>query len=50
MNKEALAIALNNPLSNAELADFFNNMDQYQSSSITWDEFISYWKDIEVQK
>ena len=40
---QTLAIALNNPLSPAELADFFKSIDNDNSSSITWEEFIKYW-------
>ena len=36
---QTLAIALNNPLSPAELADFFKSIDNDNSSSITWEEF-----------
>ena len=39
----ALAIALNNPLSAAELHDFFRAIDFDKSGIITWDEFIAYW-------
>ena len=39
-----LAIALNNPLSPAELQDFFKEFDKDNSSIITWEEFIEYWK------
>mgnify|MGYP006152447051 CR=1 FL=1 len=39
-----LAIALNNPLSPAELQDFFKEFDKDNSSTITWEEFIEYWK------
>ena len=43
---KTLSIALNNPLSNAELADFFKQMDKDNSSQISWDEFIRYWNTI----
>lgn len=43
---KTLSIALNNPLSNAELADFFKQMDKDNSSQISWDEFIRYWNAI----
>ena len=39
-----LAIALNNSLSPAELQDFFKEFDKDNSSTITWEEFIEYWK------
>lgn len=39
-----LAIALNNSLSRAELQDFFKEFDKDNSSTITWEEFIEYWK------
>ena len=39
----SLTIALNDPLSPAELADFFKSIDTDNSGSITWDEFITYW-------
>ncbi len=38
-----LSIALNDPLSQAELADFFRQIDKDNSSQISWDEFIRYW-------
>ena len=38
-----LAIALNNPLSPAELHDFFSKVDADNSGEISWDEFIKYW-------
>lgn len=41
-----LAIALNYPLSPAELQDFFKCLDKDNSSTITWEEFIEYWKTI----
>jgi Ca2+-binding EF-hand superfamily protein len=39
----SLAMALNNPLSPAELYDFFGAIDVDMSGVITWDEFINYW-------
>ena len=39
----ALSIALNNPLSPAELSDLFKQFDKDNSSQISWDEFIHYW-------
>tara|TARA_B100000780_G_C21003331_1_gene401482 strand:+ start:109 stop:336 length:228 start_codon:yes stop_codon:yes gene_type:complete len=39
-----LCIALNNPLSPAELSDMFKNIDDDKSGLITWEEFIKYWK------
>ena len=39
----ALALALNNPLSNAELQDFFKIIDKDHTSTITWEEFIKDW-------
>ena len=38
-----LSIALNNPLSPAELQDFMRSFDKDNSSSISWEEFIDYW-------
>ena len=38
-----LAIALNDPLSPAELHDFFSKVDADNSGEISWDEFIKYW-------
>tara|TARA_B110001452_G_scaffold264383_1_gene267304 strand:+ start:3727 stop:3954 length:228 start_codon:yes stop_codon:yes gene_type:complete len=38
-----LAIALNDPLTPAELTDFFNTFDTDNSGKITWNEFITYW-------
>tara|TARA_B100000795_G_scaffold60163_1_gene40245 strand:+ start:3328 stop:3555 length:228 start_codon:yes stop_codon:yes gene_type:complete len=38
-----LAIALNDPLTPAELADFFKSIDTDNSGKITWNEFITYW-------
>ena len=40
---QTLAMALNNPLSSAELCDFFKSIDNDNSSSISWEEFIKYW-------
>jgi len=40
----ALAIALNNPLSNPELQDLFKGIDSDLSGQITFEEFIKYWK------
>lgn len=40
---QTLAIALNNPLSPAELHDFFRKIDTDNSSQISWKEFIKYW-------
>ena len=40
---KTLSIALNDPLSQAELADFFRQIDKDNSSQISWDEFIRYW-------
>jgi Ca2+-binding EF-hand superfamily protein len=40
---QTLAIALNDPLSPAELQDFFKKIDKDNSTSITWEEFIEYW-------
>ena len=39
----ALSIALNNPLSSAELSDFFRGFDSDRSGQISWEEFIRYW-------
>ena len=39
----ALSIALNNPLSPAELSDFFREFDLDCSGQISWEEFIRYW-------
>jgi len=39
----ALSIALNNPLSPAELLDFYRSIDNDNSNTITWEEFIKYW-------
>ena len=39
----SLTIALNDPLTPAELADFFKGIDTDNSGEITWDEFITYW-------
>ena len=38
-----LAIALNSPLSSAELSDLFITLDTNNSNSITCEEFIKYW-------
>lgn len=38
-----LATALNDPLTPAELADFFKVIDKDNSGKITWEEFITYW-------
>ena len=38
-----LCIALNDPLSSAELFDFFKNIDTDKSGEISWEEFIDYW-------
>ncbi len=46
INKEELssfAIALNNPLLNAELCDFYKEMDTDRNGKISWTEFIKYW-------
>lgn len=40
---QTLAIALNNPLSSAELMDFLKAIDKDNSGQITWEEFIQYW-------
>jgi Ca2+-binding EF-hand superfamily protein len=40
---QLLSNALNNPLSPAELSDFFRAIDKDNSSQIAWDEFIKYW-------
>ena len=40
---QTLAIALNDPLSQSELMDFFKAIDKDNSSQITWEEFIQYW-------
>ena len=42
---QTLAIALNDPLSQAELHDFFSQIDTDNSSQISWEEFIKYWTD-----
>ena len=39
----SLSIALNDPLSNAELHDFFRDVDEDNSGKISWEEFIKYW-------
>ena len=41
---ETLCIALNDPLSPAELTDFFKQVDADKSGKITWQEFIGYWR------
>jgi Ca2+-binding EF-hand superfamily protein len=38
-----LSIALNNPLSQAELSDFFKQIDENNNGIVSWDEFIRYW-------
>jgi Ca2+-binding EF-hand superfamily protein len=38
-----LSIALNNPLSPAELHDFMRAFDKDNSANISWEEFIEYW-------
>tara|TARA_B110000879_G_scaffold208998_1_gene295733 strand:- start:22 stop:249 length:228 start_codon:yes stop_codon:yes gene_type:complete len=38
-----LSIALNDPLSPAELSDLFKIIDTDNSGYITWKEFITYW-------
>ena len=40
----SLAIALGDEMSPAELADCFKSVDKDNSGKITWDEFITYWK------
>ena len=40
---QTLVIALNNPLSSAELMDFLKAIDKDNSGQITWEEFIQYW-------
>lgn len=42
---QALTIVLNDPLSPAELHDFFKSIDTDNSGKITWNEFIAYWKE-----
>tara|TARA_B100000795_G_C22757738_1_gene422242 strand:- start:77 stop:295 length:219 start_codon:yes stop_codon:yes gene_type:complete len=39
----SLSIALNNPLSPAELYDLFKDFDEDHSGKISWKEFIKYW-------
>ena len=39
----SLSIALNNPLTPAELQDFVHSIDTDKSNTITWEEFIKYW-------
>ena len=41
----SLSIALNDPLTPAELHDFFSNIDSDNSNTITWEEFIKYWSE-----
>ena len=43
----ALAIALGDELSPAELADMFKSVDTDNSGQITWEEFITYWDHID---
>jgi Ca2+-binding EF-hand superfamily protein len=40
---KTLSIALNTPLSHAELIDFFKLIDENNNGIISWDEFIHYW-------
>jgi len=40
---KSLSIALNDPLSQAELADFFRQIDENNNGIISWNEFIRYW-------
>ena len=40
---KTLSIALNDPLSQAELIDFFKQIDENNNGIISWDEFIRYW-------
>ena len=42
---EHLCIALNDPLSPADLADFFKRLDDDKNGRISFDEFIGYWKE-----
>lgn len=41
----SLSIALNDPLTPAELHDLFKNIDKDNSGSISWEEFIKYWNE-----
>lgn len=41
----SLSIALNDPLTPAELQDLFKNIDKDNSGRISWDEFIEYWNE-----
>ena len=43
----ALAIALGDELSPAELADMFKSVDTDNSGQITWEEFITYWDHVD---
>ena len=38
-----LTLALNDPLSDADLADFMQSIDTDHSGNISFDEFIQYW-------
>lgn len=38
-----LSSALNDPLTPAELHDFFNKVDVDKSGKISWEEFVKYW-------
>tara|TARA_B110001450_G_C17362309_1_gene376077 strand:- start:129 stop:362 length:234 start_codon:yes stop_codon:yes gene_type:complete len=38
-----LSIALNEPLSPADLHDFMRAVDKDNSGNISWEEFIKYW-------
>jgi Ca2+-binding EF-hand superfamily protein len=38
-----LSIALNKPLSPADLHDFMRAVDKDNSGNISWEEFIKYW-------
>jgi Ca2+-binding EF-hand superfamily protein len=40
-----LAIALDDPLSTAELHDFFSKVDVDNSGKISWEEFVKYWSE-----
>ena len=44
-----LCIALNDPLSPAELHDLMSAYDEDNSSNISWEEFIQYWDSIRVE-